>query len=49
MHARKMGWTAVCVWEHELSKPERVAAKVVRVMGAARAGIHTGVARTGIL
>ena len=39
---RKMGWNVVRVWEHELSKPERVAAKVVRVMEAARAGSARG-------
>jgi DNA mismatch endonuclease, patch repair protein len=33
---RKMGWVVVRVWEHELKKSERVAAKLVREIGNAR-------------
>jgi DNA mismatch endonuclease (patch repair protein) len=33
---RKLGWRVVRVWEHELKDPEKVAAKLVRVIGSAR-------------
>jgi len=29
----KMGWVVVRVWEHELKVPEKVAAKLKRVLG----------------
>jgi DNA mismatch endonuclease (patch repair protein) len=30
---RKMGWKVIRVWEHELKKPERVAAKLKKYFG----------------
>jgi very-short-patch-repair endonuclease len=30
---RKMGWSVVRVWEHELQNPEKVVAKLKKVLG----------------
>ena len=33
---RKLGWTVIRVWEHELKFPEKVAAKLKKVLNQVR-------------